>query len=200
MPYCAYCGNPVDAVSFAPCTACGNPTNGAPSRRAAGGSGGLPVLVIVLIVGLGFVVIVGILAAIAIPNLLTAMERSKQKRSMVDMLTISTSVEAYAVDNGNHYPEATSVDQLATSLTPKYIKVFPRLDGWGHPYRYECWNMSGSGPCDAYVVASAGKDMKFEVEDFSKFRGRGETTNFHDDIVFENGDFVQFPFRFNTSR
>ena len=31
------------------------------------------------------VAIIGILAAIAIPNLLTAMQRSKQKRTMADM-------------------------------------------------------------------------------------------------------------------
>ncbi|MDQ6799248.1 MAG: prepilin-type N-terminal cleavage/methylation domain-containing protein, partial [Acidobacteriota bacterium] len=36
------------------------------------------------------VAIIGILAAIAIPNLLTAMQRSKQKRTMADMRTIAT--------------------------------------------------------------------------------------------------------------
>jgi len=36
------------------------------------------------------VAIIGILAAIAIPNLLTAMQRARQKRSMADMRTIAT--------------------------------------------------------------------------------------------------------------
>ena len=36
------------------------------------------------------VAIIGILAAIAIPNLLTAMQRSKQKRSMADIRSIAT--------------------------------------------------------------------------------------------------------------
>ncbi|HMC21457.1 MAG TPA: prepilin-type N-terminal cleavage/methylation domain-containing protein, partial [Thermoanaerobaculia bacterium] len=40
------------------------------------------------------VAIIGILAAIAIPNLLTAMQRSKQKRTMADMRTIATAWEA----------------------------------------------------------------------------------------------------------
>ena len=44
------------------------------------------------------VAIIGILAAIAIPNLLTAMQRSKQKRTMADMRTIATAWEARATD------------------------------------------------------------------------------------------------------
>ena len=44
------------------------------------------------------VAIIGILAAIAIPNLLTAMQRAKQKRTMADMRTIATAWEARATD------------------------------------------------------------------------------------------------------
>ena len=44
------------------------------------------------------VAIIGILAAIAIPNLLTAMQRSKQKRTMADIRTIATAWEARATD------------------------------------------------------------------------------------------------------
>ena len=45
------------------------------------------------------VAIIGIIAAIAIPNLLNAINRGRQKRSMADIRTIGTAVEAYAVDN-----------------------------------------------------------------------------------------------------
>jgi prepilin-type N-terminal cleavage/methylation domain-containing protein len=48
------------------------------------------------------VAIIGILAAIAIPNLLTAMQRSKQKRTMADMRTIATSWEARAKPAQNY--------------------------------------------------------------------------------------------------
>jgi prepilin-type N-terminal cleavage/methylation domain-containing protein len=53
------------------------------------------------------IAIIGILAAIAIPNLLNAVQRGKQKRTMSDMRALATAVEAYAVDN-NTYP----VEQL----------------------------------------------------------------------------------------
>ena len=48
------------------------------------------------------VAIIGILAAIAIPNLLTAMQRSKQKRTMADVRTIATAWEARATDVNRH--------------------------------------------------------------------------------------------------
>ncbi|NIM01008.1 MAG: prepilin-type N-terminal cleavage/methylation domain-containing protein, partial [Acidobacteria bacterium] len=45
------------------------------------------------------VAIIGIIAAIAIPNLLNAIDRGKQKRTMADLRSIGTAVEEYSVDN-----------------------------------------------------------------------------------------------------
>src|ERR1043166_9510090 len=44
------------------------------------------------------VAIIGILAAIAIPNLMTAVQRAKQKRTMVNIRNIATAWEACAGD------------------------------------------------------------------------------------------------------
>ncbi len=49
------------------------------------------------------VAIIGIIAAIAIPNLLNAIHRGRQKRSMADMRTIATAIGTYATDL-NYYP------------------------------------------------------------------------------------------------
>ena len=62
------------------------------------------------------IAIIGILAAIAIPNLLNAVQRGKQKRTMSDMRALATAVEAYAVDN-NVYPAATCNPGLFTNGT-----------------------------------------------------------------------------------
>ena len=43
------------------------------------------------------VAIIGIIAAIAIPNLLNAIDRGKQKRTMADLRSIGTAVEEYAI-------------------------------------------------------------------------------------------------------
>ncbi len=63
------------------------------------------------------IAIIGILAAIAIPNLLNAVQRGKQKRTMSDMRALATAIEAYAVDN-NIYPQAACASGLFTTVGP----------------------------------------------------------------------------------
>ena len=54
------------------------------------------------------VAIIGIIAAIAIPNLLNAIDRGKQKRTMADLRSIGTAIESYSIDN-NFYPVAADI-------------------------------------------------------------------------------------------
>lgn len=191
MPYCAYCGTPVDVVSYAPCPSCGRPRNGAPAPAATNKASNATVIIaVVVIVGLVFVAIVGILAAIAIPNLLTAIQRSKQKRAMADMRTIGVAIEAFKEDN-HRYPAEYEIEK---KLAPTYITQFPAKDGWEHPYRYACWSSTGGTDCDEYAIASAGKDGQFEHQDLKEYlNSPGATTNFNSDIVYSNGKFVQYP-------
>ncbi len=140
------------------------------------------------------IAIIGILAAIAIPNLLNAVQRGKQKRSMSDMRTLATAIEAYAVDN-NNYPAAvcpggvyttaptqlTSTTQFA-NLSPTYIATPPWKDGWQHFYAYGLFNTS-----QAYAIWSYGRDGTAGTVTC------GTTTNFNDDIIYSNGSFLQWP-------
>src|SRR5881397_2601220 len=97
------------------------------------------------------VAIIGILAAIAIPNLLTAMQRSKQKRTMADMRTIATAWEARATDLNRYnaagfaLPSSTvTLDNLTTFLAPTYVGTFPQKDGWGNQWGFyadQDWGM-----------------------------------------------------------
>jgi type II secretory pathway pseudopilin PulG len=137
--------------------------------------------------GLVLVAVIGILAAIAIPNFLTAKNRAQQKRSMADMRSIAAAVEAYSTDK-DVYPEATYATELAVS--PTYIKQVPPVDGWGTAYRYECWP---AGACQNYAVASAGADKKFEHESLQEYGPDTKTTDFDNDIVLSNNRFVQYP-------
>ena len=192
--YCAWCGAQVDTVSYAPCPRCGRPSNGAerPVAPAAGGGSSATIIIIVVVV-LGVVVMGGILAAIAIPNLLTAMERSKQKRTMADIRSISTAVEAYATEK-NTYPKVQSVDELPPLLAPTYMRMVPTRDGWGGPLRYACVKEE-DGRCVGYVVASSGKDRQFEHPDLGEYLASppGATSKFDCDIVYSNGNFVEYP-------
>jgi type II secretory pathway pseudopilin PulG len=188
MPFCAYCGTQVEAISYGPCPSCGNPTNGAKRPAPAGGSN-TAVIVAVVVGGLFVVlIIVAILAAIAIPNLLMAMDRSKQKRTMVDMRTIGAALEGYANDR-KVYPQPEALGQ---SLVPTYARVLPMTDGWGRAMRYECRSVMNDGRCDLYSIGSAGKDGVFELESLGQYEP-GATTNFNRDIIFADGNFVQYP-------
>lgn len=143
------------------------------------------------------VAIIGILAAIAIPNLLTAMQRSKQKRTMADMRSIATAWEAYATDN-NAYNAAgqtdlawgtmtdMSYDDLAARLSPTYIRNTPQLDGWGNDYEYK---VDAGTRAQEYAIRSLGKDNGPETDTYSP----GKTTVFECDIVYSMGAFVRYP-------
>src|SRR4030095_5717 len=68
------------------------------------------------------VAIIGIIAAIAIPNPLSAIDRGKQKRTMADIRSLRTAVESYAVDN-NFYPKVSTYAAVTPFLQPIYIKT-----------------------------------------------------------------------------
>ena len=196
MAFCAYCGTQLAEVSYAPCPNCRNPSNGAPPGTIApvapvqsSGTKTATIVIAVVVGGFVLIAVIGILAAIAIPNLLTATNRSQQKRTMADMRSIATAVEAYATDH-NQYPNADSVDGLGPMLTPTYIRQVPSMDGWSHPLRYEAW--SREKDFDTYAVGSAGKDGIWEHESLQEY-SQGTAQKFDCDIVYANGTFVQYP-------
>src|SRR5262249_15864874 len=137
-----------------------------------------------------------ILAAIAIPNLLNAVQRGKQKRSMSDMRALATAVEAYAVDN-NMYPiaacptgaTAAVIGAVATVnttsfslLSPTYIGNPPKLDGWGTFFFF-------ASTSNDYAIQSNGRDKKA-----TGMTGTcGTTTDFNEDIIYADGTFIQWP-------
>ncbi len=132
------------------------------------------------------VAIIGIIAAFAIPNLLNAIDRGKQKRSMSDMRSVGTSVESYAVDV-NFYPIATSmaaVSGIAPLLEPTYIKNTPETDGWAGDILY---GSDSGGTGSDYTIVSFGKDKK------ASSASVGATNDFDCDIIFENGTFTAYP-------
>ena len=143
------------------------------------------------------VAIIGILAAIAIPNLLTAMQRSKQKRTMADMRTMATAWEARATDINRYNAAgvtmpsgAVTIDNLTTFLSPTYVKTFPRKDGWGNNWGLaadQAWGVTTAA--QVYVIISYGKDGASQGATYSG----GATTLFDCDIVYSNGTFIQYP-------
>jgi type II secretion system protein G len=140
------------------------------------------------------VAIIGILAAIAIPNLLTAMQRSRQKRTMADMRTLASAWEARATDVNQYsaagltWPDATeSASTLGNKLTPTYLKTIIVFDGWSNAILVGT-NASGS----SYSIRSYGADKAKDSATTSS--GSAVTTqNFDCDIIYSDGSFVQYP-------
>jgi type II secretory pathway pseudopilin PulG len=139
----------------------------AAAAGGAGGASGVVIALVVLVVVVGFI---GILAAIAIPNLLTAMQRSRQMRTIAGMNRIAQSVETYRESHNAPPPS-----------------IPPTKDAWTNDLRYVT---DGTN----YWIVSAGKDGRFEENDVSHYT-KGGTTSFDDDIVLENGEILRWPRR-----
>ena len=72
------------------------------------------------------VAIIGILAAIAVPNFLNAQTRAKIARVYSDIKAQGTALEQYRLDNNNYPPSNVSRSALASSTTPvAYIATLP---------------------------------------------------------------------------
>ena len=132
------------------------------------------------------VAIIGIIAAIAIPNLLNAIQRGKQKRTMADIRSYGTAVETYSIDNGYPPNVASSTDAKAALdefCEPTFIRSLPATDGWKSAYQ---WVHVAAQ--DEYTLISTGKDRALQS------CGNGvETKEFANDICFSDGQFVQYP-------
>ncbi len=129
------------------------------------------------------VAIIGIIAAIAIPNLLNAVQRDKQKRTMSDIRAVAVAVELYQTDQ-NSYPEAaasSTVSDVRGFLEPQYTSAVPVSDGWGYPLVY-------SGSRASYTIISYGRNRQQDLP----YTG-GATERFWADIVYSDGGFVQWP-------
>ncbi len=128
----------------------------------------------------------GVVAAVAIPNLLTAMQKGKQKSTMGDMKAISVALESYIVDNGR-VPKGSSLAEIQKDLQPFYIKMLPLKDGWGHDLLYTSTGKS------SYSIASPGKDGVFNGWNQAGFYPMTGIEGFANDIILANGQFVYGP-------
>ena len=127
------------------------------------------------------VAIIGIIAAISIPNLLNSIDRSKQKATMADLRVVGNAVQMYAIDN-NVYPAVSSIAALEAELEPTYIQTVPTTDGWSNPF------VVSSAP-GGYTVCSGGKDGGA----CTVVGGGGRTNSFNDAIIYIDGQFAQWP-------
>lgn len=140
------------------------------------------------------IAIIGIVAAIAIPNLLTALQKGKQKATMGDMKTLGTAIESYMTDM-YMAPGAGGVAQVAglnPFLVPFHTKVLPAKDGWGGDFQYESGILGPNQ--DLYSVRSYGRGSAASAFNILQNGYIVNTmSDFENDIIFSSGNFTYGP-------
>jgi prepilin-type N-terminal cleavage/methylation domain-containing protein len=155
------------------------------------------------------VAIIGIIAAILIPNLIDALQKAKQKRTMADMRNIGTSWMSWITDqvsaaaagassswSASAYGTSLTRDELFSTLHPSttffYMNEVPEVDGWKHPYWY-AWSGNVLS-AQVIAIASQGRDggASAVVPDDTTI-GPFLPTDYPQDIIWADGFFVRWP-------
>ena len=158
------------------------------------------------------VAIIGIIAAILIPNLIDALQKAKQKRTMADMRNVGTAFMSYITDaasasaagsganifDSGPYSAMTHsllFDILHPSSTFFYMNEVPLKDGWKNTYAYGFSGRVVSS--QVFAIMSAGRDGDITAADLADADGLTIgpfiPTDYDQDIVWADGFFVRWP-------
>jgi len=115
------------------------------------------------------VIILGVLAAIAVPTFSGQADRAKEGRAMAELKSMKTFVDLYALDN-SRFPAADNdagrEGGIAVILQKDGINWTGDANGirdpWGNPYIY-----GTNGDQDQYVIISPGPDGEIDGKGLS---------------------------------
>ncbi len=159
------------------------------------------------------VAIIGILAALLIPNAITAMQKAKQKATMKDITTIATACTDHVTDTGTAPnpgqagPYAAG-DAFYVAICPFYVKVLPTRDKWSTPYQA----FTGDGTAGQFGTNEADPgDDEFIIASYGRNAAEGPVytynptdpeagwylvenmASFDEDLVMWNGNWIIGP-------
>jgi general secretion pathway protein G len=132
------------------------------------------------------VAIIGIIATIAIPNLLIAMQKGNQKATMGDMKSIGNAIESYIADWSQAPASTWSTLVTSSYFIPFYIKVLPDRDGWGTLFQY-------TYSLDLYSIFSFGRNKIPGPVPPQNLYEVTRLLDFNQDIYYSNGRFTMGP-------
>ncbi|HEV7668100.1 MAG TPA: prepilin-type N-terminal cleavage/methylation domain-containing protein [Thermoanaerobaculia bacterium] len=150
------------------------------------------------------IAIIGIIAAMLIPNLLDAMQKAKQKRTVSEIKIVGTGLMSWLTDQtgaaaaGATTTTVTKISDyvtitptvLQTVLQPNYVGLLPRLDGWKHPYDYY---LNVTDPTNKHVMAIRSSGLDGTPSGDTYTYGSFFPTDYAQDIVWTDGFFVRWP-------
>jgi len=158
------------------------------------------------------VAIIGIIAAILIPNLIDALQKAKQKRTQADMRNVGTAFMSYITDaasaaaagSGVWDPAAysefahASVQNTLTnfnSATFFYMKEVPANDGWKYPYAFGFASDNNVLAASVFCIASGGNDgsLNGSLPATTVSVGPFTPTDYAHDIIWADGFFINWP-------
>jgi prepilin-type N-terminal cleavage/methylation domain-containing protein len=150
------------------------------------------------------IAIIGIIAALLIPNFLDALQKAKQKRTVADVRNTGTAMFSWLTDqvgaaaagasasdvNLGSYGGALSGSAVGSVLVPQYMQEVPNVDGWKTPYEFY---LKTASPLDPQVMAirSMGRNKAEEEDTYSVTSF--DPTDYDQDIVWADGFFVRWP-------
>lgn len=108
------------------------------------------------------VVILGILASLVVPKIMSRPEEARLVKVKQDILAIQNALDLYRLDQGVYPTTEQGISALVTKPTTPpvpenwqpYLRSFPK-DPWGHPYSYT--NPGEHGEIDIYTNGPTGQ-------------------------------------------
>jgi len=98
------------------------------------------------------IVIIGVLAAIAIPAMSKQTDKAKVKRAMAELKTMKTAIDAYKAEKGL-YPTTSQINSVLMENGLNFGSASFK-DPWANPYVYSTTNAAPT----AYKLVSYGPD------------------------------------------
>jgi prepilin-type N-terminal cleavage/methylation domain-containing protein len=154
------------------------------------------------------VAIIGIIAAILIPNLIDALQKARQKRTVSDIRNTGTAMMSWLTDQAsaaaagaaNSFTwtassKVTAYDDVVNILRPSttffYMQEVPQKDAWKKDLELYMDTANILSPTGVLGLRSAGRDQSFEGTTYTV--GSFIATNYDSDIVWADGYFVRSP-------
>ena len=150
------------------------------------------------------VAIIGIIAALLIPNFLDALQKAKQKRTVADMRNTGTAMFSWLTDQVgaaaagsaateidlSNYGSPIGTDVITSVLVPQDLQSVPEKDGWKKDFHYWLETTNVLQP-QVMAIGSGGRDASTPSGTYSV--AGFDPTDYDQDIIWADGFFVRWP-------